>query len=71
MFTLFQLLQEVEELKKKQEKLVQAAIKENEEIMQRVLSKNEERLEELKRENLYNFLCSPMSFNLEEKVVGL
>merc|ERR1719397_254573 len=43
---------EVEELKKKQEKLVQAAIKENEEIMQRVLSKNEERLEELKRENL-------------------
>ena len=38
-------------MKKKQEKLVQVAIKENEEIMQKVLSKNEERMEELKREN--------------------
>ena len=38
-------MQEVEELMRKQERLVQAAIKENEESESRVLKKNEERVE--------------------------
>ena len=44
-------MQEVDELMRKQEKLVQAAIRENEESELRVLRKNEERVEGLKREN--------------------
>ena len=43
---------EVEELRKRQEELMEAAIKENEEKEARVLRKNEERVEGLRRENL-------------------
>ena len=42
--------QEVEELRRKQEELVKAAIKENEERELDVLRKNEERLNRLKKE---------------------
>ena len=42
---------EVEELRRRQEELVKAAIRENEKIELSVLRKNEERLEELRREH--------------------
>ena len=42
--------QELEELKRKQEELVKAAIKENEEREVEVLRKNEERLKRFKKE---------------------
>ena len=41
----------MEELRRKQEELVQATIRENEEKEQRVARKNKERIEELRREN--------------------
>ena len=44
--------QEVEELRRLQEGLMEAAVKENEEKEARVLRKNEERVEGLRRENL-------------------